>query len=39
MIDSRRELLKAIAVSPFAVRQPLVAQPRDLLAGFATHHI
>jgi haloacetate dehalogenase len=39
MINSRRELLKAIAVSPFAVRQPLVAQPRDLLAGFATHHI
>jgi haloacetate dehalogenase len=40
-IDSRRELLKAAAaaVSAFAVRQPIFAQPRDLLAGFATRRI
>jgi hypothetical protein len=40
-IDSRRELLKAaaVAVSAVAGRQPIFAQPRDLLAGFATRRV
>lgn len=41
MDDSRRQILKtaAVAVSAFATRQALEAQPRDLLTGFQTHRI